>query len=145
MASTTSAGSRRSGLGGNIAQEIVHRDAARVAALVVADATCNTSARHGWQTPMAIATLAGLGVVAREPFLQATATVTARDPEVPARFQTKPPACYRAPWRLPGPDFHRQATTSLRTRSTATSRLHLLLCWAHAAEPGCRGANLINR
>ena len=51
----------------------------------------------------------------------------------PARFQTKPPACYRAPWRLPGPDFHRQATTSLRTRSTATSRLHLLLCWAHTA------------
>ena len=42
----------------------------------------------------------------------------------PARFQTTPPACYRAPWRLPGPDFHRQATTSLRisrqsfTRST---------------------------
>ena len=21
-------------------------------------------------------------------------------------------ACYRAPWRLPGPDFHRQADTS---------------------------------
>jgi hypothetical protein len=29
-----------------------------------------------------------------------------------ARFQTKPPACYRASWQLPGPDFHRQATTS---------------------------------
>jgi hypothetical protein len=25
----------------------------------------------------------------------------------PARFQTKPPACYRASWQLPGPDFHR--------------------------------------
>jgi len=24
-------------------------------------------------------------------------------------------ACYRASWQLPGPDFHRQATTSLRT------------------------------
>jgi hypothetical protein len=36
----------------------------------------------------------------------------------PARFQTKPPACYRASWQLPGPDFHRQATTSLRTRRT---------------------------
>jgi hypothetical protein len=34
----------------------------------------------------------------------------------PARFQTKPPACYRASWQLPGPDSHRQATTSLRTR-----------------------------
>src|ERR1700755_2980035 len=33
----------------------------------------------------------------------------------PTRFQTEPPACYRASWRLPGPDFHRQATTSLRT------------------------------
>src|SRR2546425_7940763 len=36
----------------------------------------------------------------------------------PARFQTEPPACYRASWQLPGPDFHRQATTSLRTRRT---------------------------
>ena len=32
----------------------------------------------------------------------------------PARFQTEPPACYRASWQLPGPDSHRQATTSLR-------------------------------
>jgi hypothetical protein len=36
----------------------------------------------------------------------------------PARFQTEPPACYRASWQVPGPDFHRQATTSLRTRRT---------------------------
>jgi hypothetical protein len=49
-----------------------------------------------------------------------------------ARFQAKPPACYRASWQLPGPDFHRQATTSLRTaRSAATSQRHLPLCWAH--------------
>jgi hypothetical protein len=41
----------------------------------------------------------------------------------PARFQTEPPACYRASWQLPGPDFHRQATTSLRTaRSTMALR-----------------------
>ena len=33
----------------------------------------------------------------------------------PARFQTEPPACYRASWQLPGPDSHRQATTSLST------------------------------
>jgi pimeloyl-ACP methyl ester carboxylesterase len=32
-------------LGGNIAQEIVHRDPDRVDALVVADSTCNTAAR----------------------------------------------------------------------------------------------------
>jgi hypothetical protein len=42
----------------------------------------------------------------------------------PARFQTKPPACYRASWQLPGPDSHRQATTSFRSghnRWTTTS------------------------
>ena len=32
----------------------------------------------------------------------------------PGPFPARPPACYRAPWRLPGPDFHRLATTSLR-------------------------------
>jgi len=53
----------------------------------------------------------------------------------PARFPAEPPACYRA-WQLPGPDFHRQATTSLRTaRSAATSQRHLPLCWAHE-RPG---------
>jgi len=31
-----------------------------------------------------------------------------------ARFHARPPVCYRAPWRLPGPDFHRLAATSLR-------------------------------
>ena len=52
----------------------------------------------------------------------------------PACFQTTPPACYRASWQLPGPDSHRQATTSLRTTrstTTTTSRCHLLFCWAH--------------
>ena len=29
------------------------------------------------------------------------------------RFPPTPAACYRASWQLPGPDFHRQATTSL--------------------------------
>ena len=31
----------------------------------------------------------------------------------PGRFPPKPAACYRASWQLPGPDSHRQATTSL--------------------------------
>ncbi len=31
----------------------------------------------------------------------------------PARFQTEPPACYRASWQLPGRDSHPQAATSL--------------------------------
>jgi len=34
------------------------------------------------------------------------------------RFPPAPAACYRAPWRLPGPDSHRLATTSFhRLRS----------------------------
>jgi hypothetical protein len=42
------------------------------------------------------------------------------------RFPPTPPACYRASWQLPGPDSHRQATTSLSTTdhlSTMTSCL----------------------
>src|SRR2546428_8879966 len=64
----------------------------------------------------------------------------------PARFQTEPPACYRASWQLPGPDFHRQATTSLRTRRNTmalrhgvtsrsagrTKEAHLVICWTSA-------------
>src|SRR5712691_11012406 len=34
------------------------------------------------------------------------------------RFPPAPPACCRASCQLPGPGFHRQATTSLRTRAT---------------------------
>ena len=48
----------------------------------------------------------------------------------PARFQTEPPACYRASWQLPGPDSHRQATTSLRTidhlHKVTSSSAHVL-------------------
>ena len=51
----------------------------------------------------------------------------------PTRFQTEPPACYRASWQLPGPDSHRQATTSLCqitiTSSTSDSgRTPRILC-----------------
>src|SRR5438067_8108258 len=42
------------------------------------------------------------------------------------RFPPAPPACYRASWQLPGPDFHRQATTSLRTRRNTTDYLTVL-------------------
>jgi hypothetical protein len=49
----------------------------------------------------------------------------------PARFPAEPPACYRASWQLPGPDFHRQATTSLRTRrSTMALRRGVTSCSA---------------
>ena len=56
----------------------------------------------------------------------------------PARFQARPPACYRAPWRLPGPDFHRQATTSFRSghdRWTITSVI--------SGRTGCRTRKLL--
>ena len=33
------------------------------------------------------------------------------------RFRIKPPACYRASWQLPGPDFHRLATASFWAHS----------------------------
>ena len=69
-------------LGGNIAQEIVHRDPARVAALVVADATCNTASRHSLEGPMTIASLSALSMIGREAFLHATANLTAADPAV---------------------------------------------------------------
>jgi hypothetical protein len=41
-----------------------------------------------------------------------------------ARFQAEPPGCYRASWQLPGPDFRRQATTSLGTRRSAMAVRH---------------------
>jgi hypothetical protein len=49
----------------------------------------------------------------------------------PTRFQTEPPACYRASWQLPGPDSHRQATTSLCWISYTIQHLQL---WAHSQD-----------
>jgi 3-oxoadipate enol-lactonase len=69
-------------LGGNIAQEIVHRDPRRIAALVIADATCNTASRHSLEAPMTIASLSGLSMIGRDAFLNATANLTAEDPAV---------------------------------------------------------------
>jgi hypothetical protein len=37
------------------------------------------------------------------------------------RFPPTPAACYRASWQLPGPDSHRQATTSLSLDHELTS------------------------
>jgi hypothetical protein len=61
----------------------------------------------------------------------------------PARFQTEPPACYRAPWRLPGPDSHRQATTSFRSghdRWTTTSVISGRTGWSTKGQYGRRTA-----
>src|SRR5256884_8609890 len=51
------------------------------------------------------------------------------------RFPPAPPACYRASWQLPGPDFHRQATTSLRTAR--------FRCYVTASPPALLGARNI--
>jgi hypothetical protein len=48
------------------------------------------------------------------------------------RFPPTPPACYPAPWRLPGPDFHRLADASLcpdQTTEGITSEP-----WAHKQQ-----------
>ena len=56
----------------------------------------------------------------------------------PRPFQTKQPACYRVSWQLPGLDFRRQATTSLRTRSSAMAPF----CSAHEHQRPTNPASL---
>jgi hypothetical protein len=52
----------------------------------------------------------------------------------PARFQTEPPACYRASWQLPGRDSHPLATTSL-----CSDQVNVIAPppnrWAHVVVP----------
>ena len=49
----------------------------------------------------------------------------------PTRFQTEPPACYRASWQLPERDSHPLATTSLCQITIYTFDLQL---WAHSGK-----------
>jgi pimeloyl-ACP methyl ester carboxylesterase len=63
-------------LGGNIAQEIVYRDPGRVDALVVADSTCNTAARHPLAASLTIAALSAMMLGGRERFMQHAAAAT---------------------------------------------------------------------
>jgi hypothetical protein len=55
------------------------------------------------------------------------------------RFPPAPPACYRASWQLPGPDSHRQATTSLcwirSTQSTTSNSGRTLDSWETPEKP----------
>ena len=69
-------------LGGNIAQEIVHRDPERVDALVVADSTCNTAPRHPLAAPLTIAALSAMALGGRERFMQHAAAVTSPHDDV---------------------------------------------------------------
>ena len=69
-------------LGGNIAQEIVHRDPQRVDVLIVADSTCNTAARHPLAAPLTIAALSAMAMGGRARFMQHAAAVTSPHDDV---------------------------------------------------------------
>jgi 3-oxoadipate enol-lactonase len=69
-------------LGGNIAQEIVYRDPGRVDALVVADSTCNTAARHPLAASLTIAALSTMMLGGRERFMQHAAEATSPNDDV---------------------------------------------------------------
>src|SRR4051794_15478921 len=68
-------------LGGNIAQELVRRNNPRVRAMVIADATCNTAARHPFAASMGVAALQVQATVGGPAFAQRAARATATDPE----------------------------------------------------------------
>jgi len=69
-------------LGGNIAQEIVHREPGRVTALVVADSTCNTAPRHPLAAPMTIASLTAMTLGGRAKFMRQAAEATSPNDDV---------------------------------------------------------------
>jgi hypothetical protein len=65
----------------------------------------------------------------------------------PSRFQIGPPAWYRAPWRLPGTDSHRQATTSFRSghdRWTTTSVISGRTSWSTRLRRVGRGLSIVD-
>jgi 3-oxoadipate enol-lactonase len=69
-------------LGGNIAQEVVHREPHRVLALVAADTTCNTATRHPFAGPMAVAAVRAQAMAPGDGFARSAARATANDPQV---------------------------------------------------------------
>jgi pimeloyl-ACP methyl ester carboxylesterase len=71
-------------LGGNIAQEVVRRDPDAVRALVVADATCNTAARHPMAASMGVTSLRMQALLEGPRFARSAAEATATNPEVQA-------------------------------------------------------------
>lgn len=69
-------------LGGNIAQELVRRGDSRVRALVSADATCNTAARHPLAAWMGVAALRAQAALQGHEFPLHAARATAIKPQV---------------------------------------------------------------
>jgi pimeloyl-ACP methyl ester carboxylesterase len=69
-------------LGGNLAQEVVHRAPDRVSAIVIADATCNTGARHPLATSLTVAALSTHAMLPGNHFAQYAAQMIALNPQV---------------------------------------------------------------
>jgi 3-oxoadipate enol-lactonase len=69
-------------LGANIAQEVLRHRPDRVLALVVADSTSNTAARHPFAASFTIAALQSQAAMAGDGFARQAARATAIDPEV---------------------------------------------------------------
>jgi pimeloyl-ACP methyl ester carboxylesterase len=69
-------------LGGNLAQEVVRRAPGQVSAIVVADATCNSGARHPLATSLAIAALNAHAMLPGDHFARYAAQMIALDPQV---------------------------------------------------------------
>jgi len=69
-------------LGGNLAQEMVRRARDRMAAIVVADATGNTGARHTLATALTIAALNAHARLPGDHFARYAAQMIALDPQV---------------------------------------------------------------
>lgn len=69
-------------LGGNLAQEVVLRAPDRVSAIVVADATCNTGARHPLVTALTVGALNSHAMLPGDHFARHAAQLIAVDPRV---------------------------------------------------------------
>jgi 3-oxoadipate enol-lactonase len=67
-------------LGANIAQAVVHRDPARVRAVVIADAVCNTVPRQPLAASMTVAALTAQAMFSGDGFARHAAHITATDP-----------------------------------------------------------------
>jgi 3-oxoadipate enol-lactonase len=68
-------------LGGNIAQELIRREPDRVHALVAADTTCNSAARHPFATSAGVAALRSHAMMAGSGFARQAARATATTPQ----------------------------------------------------------------
>jgi pimeloyl-ACP methyl ester carboxylesterase len=69
-------------LGANIAQEVIRRRPERVHALVAADTTCNTAARHPLAASMSVAVIQAQAALAGNGYARQAAWATAVNPQV---------------------------------------------------------------